>query len=84
MKKIKSKAILKAKMEVTFEIGRSVKTIEDVLNFEKGTTIRLEDCIKDVVRMNVNGKRFALGKAMRKDGELHFKVTDILTKKQEG
>lgn len=77
MKKIKSKAILKAKMDVTFEIGRSQKTIGDVLNLEKGKTIKLDDCIKDVIKMCVNGSEYAKGKAMRKDGELYIRITEI-------
>lgn len=78
MKKLEPKSLLKIPLIIDFEVGRTRKTIEEVLELKKGAIIKLDDSSKNVIQMRVNTKKFANGKAMRKDGEMYIKITELL------
>lgn len=78
MKKINQKAILKTPLSLDFELGRTKKELKETLKFKKGTFIKLDKSEKDVIQVYVNGRKYALGKLLRKDGELYVKMTDLL------
>lgn len=77
MKKLKPKALLKVPVKLEFETGRMEKTIEEVLDFKKGTILKMESSKKDVIRIYVNGSHYADGKALRKNGLMFVKVSEI-------
>ena len=77
MDKLKPKSLLSIPMQVDFETGRSVKNISEVLDFKKGTIIKLDDSEKNVIQVYVNGVLHAFGKAVRKDGEMYVKVLNM-------
>lgn len=77
MKKIKSKSLLRAPLHMDFEIGRTTKKIEEILNFRKGTVIKLEQSEKNVITGFVNGREFATGKTLRKGGEIYIKIDGL-------
>jgi flagellar motor switch protein FliN len=80
MKKLKPKALLNANVKVEFETGRMHKTLEEVLEFKKGTILKIEESKKDVIRVYVNRRHFANGTALRKNGLMFVKVNELLKK----
>jgi flagellar motor switch/type III secretory pathway protein FliN len=52
-----------------------------VLQYKKGTIIKLEKSQKNVIQVYANGKLYANGKALRKDGEIYVKMSEILRKR---
>jgi flagellar motor switch protein FliN/FliY len=68
-------------LTLDFEVGRTTKTIEEVLQYKKGTIIKLEKSQKNVIQVYANGKLYANGKALRKDGEIYVKMSEILRKR---
>lgn len=82
MKKLKPKALLKIPMQVDFETGRSVKTLSEVLEFKKGTIIKLDNSEKNVIQVYANGVLHAYGKAVRKDGQMYVKITDLVQNRE--
>jgi flagellar motor switch protein FliN len=84
MKKLQSDALKKSPISMQCEVGRTVKKIHEILQFKKGTYIKLEKSTKNVIAIYANDVHYANGKAMRKDGELYVKVTDIVRKKEGG
>lgn len=84
MKKIKANSLMKAPLEVDFEIGRTTKKIEEILNFRKGTVIKLEQSEKNVIRGYVNGLEFSRGKTLRKGGEIYIKIEELVIRRKGG
>lgn len=80
MKKIKPETVEHAKIQLKFETGRTVKPLEEVLNFSKGTYIKLEQSKKGVIQIRLNDKKVAVGKLLTKKGELYVQVTDLKKK----
>lgn len=77
MKKLRPKALLNVPMTIDFETGRTVKTISEILEFKKGTVIRLDESQKNIVQIYVNKKIRGYGKAVRKEGGMYVKVTEM-------
>lgn len=80
MSRIKPKALLKVPLKVNFEAGRVDKTIEEVLNFRKGTILKLEKSKKDCIQVYINKEHFAEGKTLRKNGTMFVEVSELLNK----
>lgn len=80
MKKLKPKALLKVPLQIDFETGRVEKTIEEILEFKKGTILKLEESKKNVIQMYVNGKLYGHGEATDKNGMMAVKINDLLDK----
>lgn len=78
MKKIEKKVILQAPISVSFEVGRTVKQIYELMEMKKGTVIKLDSSMKNEIVVYANEKKIGTGKAVRKDGEMYVKMTDIL------
>lgn len=77
MKKLKPKALLKVPVKMEFETGRMDKTIEEVLEFKKGTILKMENSKKDVIKIYVNGSHYADGQALRKNGLMFVKINQL-------
>lgn len=80
MKKLKPKALLKVPLDVNFEVGRSKRNIEEILNFKKGLTIKLDNSKKDVIQVYINGKRQGSGSVLRKSGHMFIEINELLLK----
>lgn len=65
------------------EVGCTSKTVEEVLNWRKGTTVKLDDSEKNRVKVYVNNEYFADGIVTRNnDGEMGLKFKNIRYKKR--
>lgn len=80
MKKIESQSLLPAKVKVSFETGKTMKTLGDVLKFRKGMRIKLENSQENVIQILANDKLIAKGDVCRTKGDMSVKVGEVFKK----
>lgn len=82
MKNMNKKIVDKLSVNVEFEVGRTTKTIEEIVHLKKGSVIKLEDSKKDNIRMTVNDEKYAEGKTLRKrkNGIMFIEIKSITKK----
>jgi len=66
-------------MEVTVELGRTKKTIKDILSMGEGTIIELDKLAGEPVDILVNHKPIAKGEVVVIDENFGVRVTEILS-----
>jgi len=64
-------------IQVTVELGRTIKEISDVLEFSLGTIVVLDKIAGDPVEIMVNGKLIARGEVVVVDDNYGVRITDI-------
>jgi flagellar motor switch protein FliN/FliY len=74
--------IMDVQLEVTVELGRTHKSIKEVLEFAPGTIIELNKLSGEPIDVLVNGKIVAKGEVVVIDENFSIRVTDII--KQQG
>ncbi len=65
-------------LKVTVELGRTVKKIQDVLDFGPGTIIELDKLVGEPLDILVNGQYVAKGEVVVIDENYGMRVTDIV------
>ena len=65
-------------LEVTVELGRTHKSINDILDFAPGTIIELEKIAGEPVDVLVNGKNVAKGEVVVIEESFGVRVTEII------
>ncbi len=70
--------IMDVQLEVTVELGRTHKSIKDVLEFAPGTIIELNKLSGEPIDVLVNGKVVAKGEVVVIDENFSIRVTDIV------
>jgi flagellar motor switch protein FliN/FliY len=65
-------------LEITVELGRTKKTIKEILEFNAGTVIELEKLSGEAVDILVNGKYIAKGEVVVIDENYGIRITDIV------
>ena len=65
-------------LEVTFELGRTKKSISDILDFAPGTIIELDRIAGEPIDVLVNGKFVARGEVVAVDESFGIRVTEII------
>ena len=65
-------------LEVTVELGRTRKTIKEILEFNPGTVIELDKIAGEPVDILVNGKFVAKGEVVVIDENFGVRITDII------
>lgn len=71
--------IMDVSMEVTVELGRTKKTIKDILSMGEGTIIELDKLAGEAVDILVNHKAIAKGEVVVIDENFGVRVTEILS-----
>lgn len=66
-------------LEVTVELGRTKKTIKEILEFNPGTVIELDKIAGEPVDILVNGKFVAKGEVVVIDENFGVRITDIIS-----
>ncbi|MBN2222411.1 MAG: flagellar motor switch protein FliN, partial [Vallitaleaceae bacterium] len=74
--------IMDVQLDVTVELGRTRKSIKDVLEFAPGTIIELNKLSGEPIDVLVNGKVVAKGEVVVIDENFSIRVTEII--KQQG
>ena len=70
--------IMDVPLEVTVELGRTVKSISDILNFAPGTIIELDRIAGEPIDVLVNGKFVAKGEVVVIEENFGVRVTEII------
>lgn len=70
--------ILDVPLEVSVEMGRTFKKINEILEFSPGTVIELDQLAGDPIDIIVNGKFIAKGEVVVIDENYGIRVTEIL------
>lgn len=73
--------LLDVPMEVTVELGRSTKTVQEVLSLGEGSIIELDKLAGEPVDLLVNGKPIAKGEVVVIDENFGVRVTEIVNLK---
>jgi flagellar motor switch protein FliN/FliY len=68
-------------LELTVELGRTKKSIKDILNFGIGTVVELEKIAGEHVDLLANGKLLARGEVVVVDDNFAIKITEIANNK---
>lgn len=71
--------ILDVPLQISVELGRTNKTIKDILNFSAGSIVELNKLAGEPVDMLVNGKLFAKGEVVVIDENFGVRITDIVS-----
>ncbi len=72
--------IMSVPLEVTVEIGRTRKKVQDILSFSKGSLVILDKLAGDQVDLFVNGKCIARGEVVVIDDNFGIRIAEILHK----
>ena len=70
--------IMDVPLEVTVELGRTTKSIQDILEFAPGTIIELEKIAGEPIDVLVNGKYVARGEVVVIEENFGVRVTEII------
>ena len=74
--------IMDVPLHVTVELGRSKKSIQEILGFKMGTVIVLDRLAGEMVDVLVNGKLFARGEVVVIDDSYGVRVTEVIAPKK--
>ena len=69
-------------LEVTVELGRTSKSIKDILDFAPGTIIELNRLAGEPIDVLVNGKFVAKGEVVVMEEAFCIRVTEITKQRQ--
>ena len=72
--------ILEVPLQVTVEIGRTQRKVQDILEFSKGSLVVLDKLAGDQVDLFVNGKCIARGDVVVIDDNFGVRITEIVQK----
>ena len=70
--------IMDVPLEVTVELGRTSKSIKEILEFGPGTIIELDKIAGEPIDVMVNGKLVAKGEVVVIEESFGIRVTDII------
>jgi flagellar motor switch protein FliN/FliY len=70
--------IMDVPLEVTVELGRTTKSISDILSFAPGTIIELDRIAGEPIDVLVNGKFVAKGEVVVIEENFGIRVTEII------
>ena len=70
--------IMDVPLEVTVELGRSIKSISEILDFAPGTIIELDRIAGEPIDVLVNGKFVAKGEVVVIEESFGVRVTEII------
>ncbi len=65
-------------LEITVELGHTVKQISDILDFGVGTVVELDRLVGETLDILANGKKIAKGEVVVVDENYGIRITDII------
>ena len=71
--------ILDVPLQITVELGRTKKSIKDILELSNGSVVELDKLAGEPVDVNVNGKLLAKGEVVVIDENFGVRITDIVS-----
>lgn len=70
--------IMDVPLEVTVELGRTTKSIQEILDFAPGTIIELDKIAGEPIDVLVNGKYIAKGEVVVIEESFGVRITEII------
>ena len=70
--------IMEVPLQVTVEIGRTRRKVQDILSYTKGSLVVLDKLAGDQVDIYVNGKCIAQGDVVVVDDNFGVRITEII------
>lgn len=70
--------IMDVPLEVTVELGRTTKSIKDILEFSPGTIVELNKIAGEAIDILVNGKNVAKGEVVVIEESFGVRITEII------
>lgn len=71
--------LLDIPLQVTVELGRTKRSVQDILNLSSGSIIELDKLAGEPVDILVNNKLIAKGEVVVIDENFGVRVTDIIS-----
>lgn len=71
--------ILDVPLEVSVVLGRTKKSIKDILNLSTGSLIELDKLAEEPVEVLINGKKIAYGEVVVVDENFGVRITNIVS-----
>jgi flagellar motor switch protein FliN/FliY len=71
--------IMDVPLEVSVELGRTIKPIKEILEFAPGTIIELDKLAGEPIDVLVNGKFIAKGEVVVIEENFCIRITDIIS-----
>ena len=71
--------ILDVSLQVTVDLGRTKKSIKDILELTNGSIVELDKLAGEPVDIHVNGKYLAKGEVVVIDENFGVRITDIVS-----
>ncbi len=65
-------------LEISVELGRTVKRISEILDFSPGTVVELDKLVGESLDINANGKLIARGEVVVVDENYGIRITEIV------
>lgn len=65
-------------LQITVELGKTVKPINDILDFQPGSIIELDKLVGESLDILANGRRIAMGEVVVIDENYGIRITDIV------
>ena len=72
--------IMEVPLQITVEIGRTQRKVQEILGFSKGSLVVLDKLAGDQVDLFVNGKCIAKGDVVVIDDNFGIRITEIVKK----
>lgn len=77
MKHVNPEWLSNIPVEMVFEIGRTEKEVKEIMQWKKGTQIKLDESVVNQLNVYINNEIIAQGTVLRnKDGEMSVKITE--------
>lgn len=65
-------------VNMVIELGKTKKSVDEILQWRKGATIKLEDSEMNILRIFINNRYFGYGDILRNDdGEMSLRMKKI-------
>lgn len=74
--------ILDVPLDISVVLGRTKKSIKDILNFTTGSLIELDKLAEEPVEILVNGKKVAYGEVVVVDENFGVRITNIISNEE--
>ncbi|AZU64166.1 flagellar motor switch protein FliN [Neobacillus mesonae] len=69
-------------LQVSFELGRTKKSVREILQLQSGSVIGLEKLAGEYVDVLVNKQSIAVGEVVVMDDKFAIRITDVVSNKE--
>jgi flagellar motor switch protein FliN len=70
-------------LQVSFELGRTRKTVREILQLQKGSVIGLNKLAGEYVDVLVNKHSIAVGEVVVMDDKFAIRITDVISEQEK-